>query len=574
MNSVVDHVLTSDWSKALLVKVVSLLREFSYLDKGRCREFLEKVFVGMKGVDLQDLPSLVYQLLVLASKGFSKREVIEGIVMFFGSKMGSKATSIVRQVEGTVLLHVNFAVKQDPSLGQEVLGLVRSDLRVFNNFTVAILFSLARVRRFSESSMGILKAALIMAYRDFKSAEDCKWLPKDLKEGCLQTVKIVEKAVLRAVNDSNYGREHIVPSIVQLGFILLESAEDRNQKAFYNSNGLMGTEELGIQMLKSLFDVHDMARNEIIEQCKFRILSLKPEQSMPIIRLLGYLIQSLPYPMLEHVSRLKEFLDYFTFMHGKIAICFVTALLPLIKFSRDLQDYTILVVRKAMFRREDTVRIAAINAIIDLVLAEKQSKRGGPYSFQDSSSQASSSQQAEIPCSLGAGLFQELSGLLQRCLCQQAKVKEIMYHGLVKLVLVDPLTAGPVLDFLLPHFLHFYREDADAQLGISCCVKSESGKVCIEEPLDCLLSSISWILLLQPPGKTDRPSDSSWACFGFSLSQENEAGKILSSESFTSALLKIRQCLRRGNMEDQTFLVRPRIQSLEHLKTRRVDAVL
>ena len=171
MNSVVDHVLTSDWSKALLVKVVSLLREFSYLDKGRCREFLEKVFVGMKGVDLQDLPSLVYQLLVLASKGFSKREVIEGIVMFFGSKMGSKATSIVRQVEGTVLLHVNFAVKQDPSLGQEVLGLVRSDLRVFNNFTVAILFSLARVRRFSESSMGILKAALIMAYRDFQSAE-------------------------------------------------------------------------------------------------------------------------------------------------------------------------------------------------------------------------------------------------------------------------------------------------------------------------------------------------------------------------------------------------------------------
>ncbi|KAJ9699622.1 hypothetical protein PVL29_005473 [Vitis rotundifolia] len=550
VNSVVDHVLTSDWSKALLVKVVSLLREFSYLDKGRCREFLEKVFVGMKGVDLQDLPSLVYQLLVLASKGFSKREVIEGIVMFFGSKMWSKATSIVRQVEGTVLLHVNFAVKQDPSLGQEVLGLVRSDLRVFNNFTVAILFSLARVRRFSESSMGILKAALIMAYRDFKSAEDCKWLPNDLKEGYLQTVKIVEKAVLRAVNDSNYGREHIVPSIVQLGFMLLESAEDRNQKAFYNSNGLMGAEELGIQMLKSLFDVHDMARNEIIEQCKFRILSLKPEQSMPIIRLLGYLIQSLPYPMLEHVSRLKEFLDYFTFMHGKIATCFVTALLPLIKFSRDLQDYTILVVRKAMFRREDTVRIAAINAIIDLVLAEKQSKRDGPYSFQDSSSQASSSQQAEIPCSLGAGLFQELSGLLQRCLCQQAKVKEIMYHGLVKLVLVDPLTAGPVLDFLLPHFLHFYREDADAQLGISCCVKSESGKVCIEEPLECLLSSISWILLLQPPGKTDRPSDSSWACFGFSLSQENEAGKILSSESFSSALLKIRQCLRRGNMED------------------------
>lgn len=40
----------------------------------------------------------------------------------------------------------------------------------------------------------------------------------------------------------------------------------------------------------------------------------------------------------------------------------------------------------------------------------------------------------------------------------QAKVKEIMYHGLVKLVLADPLAAGAVFDFLLPHFLHFYIE--------------------------------------------------------------------------------------------------------------------
>lgn len=88
-----------------------------------------------------------------------------------------------------------------------------------------------------------------------------------------------------------------------------------------------------------------------------------------------------------------------------------------------MQDYTILVVRKAMFRREDTIRVAATNAIIDLILAEKQFKKDGAYSFQDSSSQASSSQQAEIPYSVGAGLFQELSGLLQRCLYQQVSCR-------------------------------------------------------------------------------------------------------------------------------------------------------
>ena len=72
-----------------------------------------------------------------------------------------------------------------------------------------------------------------------------------------------------------------------------------------------------------------------------------------------------------------------------------------------------------MFRREDSVRVAATNCIISLILAEKQRKRDGPLSFQESSSQASCSQQAEIPCTTGASLFQELSGLFQRCLYQQ-----------------------------------------------------------------------------------------------------------------------------------------------------------
>lgn len=83
-----------------------------------------------------------------------------------------------------------------------------------------------------------------------------------------------------------------------------------------------------------------------------------------------------------------------------------------------MQDYTILVMRKAMFRQEEAIRLAAINAIIDLILTEKQSMKDDLFPFQESSSQASSSQQAQMPCSVGS-LFQELSGLLQRCLYLQ-----------------------------------------------------------------------------------------------------------------------------------------------------------
>lgn len=55
----------------------------------------------------------------------------------------------------------------------------------------------------------------------------------------------------------------MVPSILKFAFVLLESVEEGHNKELWNSNGLLGIETLGIQMLKTLFEVHDMARNEV-----------------------------------------------------------------------------------------------------------------------------------------------------------------------------------------------------------------------------------------------------------------------------------------------------------------------
>lgn len=166
-----DALIKCEWSKVSLIKMVQTVRDFSLcIDKVRKREFLEKIFAKMRDdVEIQDLPGLVYQLLVLATKGFDKREVIEGIMLYFGGM--NKGGSIIKQVEGTVLLHMDFAVKQDPSLGQEVLSLVRLDSRAFNHFTVAALLSIARIRRFGESAIGTLKTALLNAYKDYKFAK-------------------------------------------------------------------------------------------------------------------------------------------------------------------------------------------------------------------------------------------------------------------------------------------------------------------------------------------------------------------------------------------------------------------
>lgn len=66
-----------------------------------------------------------------------------------------------------------------------------------------------------------------------------------------------------------------MPSIVQFGFMLLESVEEH-----CNSNDLLGIEELGLQILKTLFEVHDMARNEVGTAVNCRIILVITENAL------------------------------------------------------------------------------------------------------------------------------------------------------------------------------------------------------------------------------------------------------------------------------------------------------
>ncbi|RAL40625.1 hypothetical protein DM860_006695 [Cuscuta australis] len=544
-NSLLDKMLKYDWCKGFYVKMVEIIHGFEYLDKRRRSKFLGKVFAGMKDVDVQDIPWLVIRLLVLASKGFDKREVIEGIFMFFGGEeMDAKGGLIMRQVEGTVLLHINSVVEKDPGLAREVLRLVMCGYsRAFNHFTIGVLFSISRIEWLNASAIWILKSTLFDVYQGYKFAKLCKWLADHLKEDYFLHARALEKAVLRAVKESSFGREHVVSSIVKLGFGLLEGVEEKSSKEI-KYDCIAGPVELGLEVLKNLFDLHDGVRNEIIQQCILQILSSKPGV-IPIIRLLGDLVQSHLHSLLQRASDLKKLLENFTFSDSEISSSLINVLWPLIKCSRDLQDHTILALQKATFRQEPSVHVSAAAAIVELILAEKRSEKSGSASLQKSSSEASSCQKTEVYHITGGGLFQELSGLLRRCLCQQARVREIVYHGLLKLVLIDPLVAEHVLNFILPHFQRFLTKDTEL-LEIINCIIIENGKVFIEEPFDCLLFCTSWILQLfhqiasNPSDSLDLP--------GFSLTQENEEGRTLASWSLSNGLLQIRDLIKTESL--------------------------
>lgn len=123
-----DHILARllgiSWSKSLLTKMASMLRELP-LETGHAEDFVRKVFTHMKDVEPQDLPTLVYQLLLLASHGH-KRAIISGIMSFFGnlqafevprgvqngSKQGNiSTTSLLKRISWTAIKVVNRLVE-------------------------------------------------------------------------------------------------------------------------------------------------------------------------------------------------------------------------------------------------------------------------------------------------------------------------------------------------------------------------------------------------------------------------------------------------------------------------------
>jgi Fanconi anemia group I protein len=160
------------WPSATLLAVASLLRDVPPAYRNRVPAFLGKIFSFLPSADAQDLPALSYQLLLLASKPLHPRAVLAGLLRFFGDRRGAcvrAPPSIARQVEGTVLMNVAFVVKQDPALAREVLAAVKADAAgALSGFAVAVLLSVARVPRFNEGAVGLLRDAAAVSRRDYR----------------------------------------------------------------------------------------------------------------------------------------------------------------------------------------------------------------------------------------------------------------------------------------------------------------------------------------------------------------------------------------------------------------------
>lgn len=172
-----------------------------------------------------------------------------------GGGLGANSTEELRFVEGTILLHFNFAMKQDHNLASCVLkGFQRRAAaaevgRACTPFRLALLLSLSRIQRFSQPVLDLVQDIVSDCLVYDHAREGSAWLESEeevarggryagggaedagsdgegdggvgTSSGSASSARAVQRVLLRVIASSR-GWDHLMESFLKIGLQLLD----------------------------------------------------------------------------------------------------------------------------------------------------------------------------------------------------------------------------------------------------------------------------------------------------------------------------------------------------------------
>uniref|UniRef100_W5NBC0 FA complementation group I n=1 Tax=Lepisosteus oculatus TaxID=7918 RepID=W5NBC0_LEPOC len=511
----INSLCSSRWDPQSVIHLTSMFRDVP-LSVEELQFVVEKVLRMFSKLDLQEIPPSVYQLLLLTAKG-CKKLVLEGVINYFNEqdrqqKEGQKDSESVgvdvapvpqdqlRHVEGTVILHVVFAVRLDHDLGRELLKGLKAGQQgevgqALCPFSVALLLSVARIQRYEEQAFELLKAAIVKSFRDSQVQQGSRFAQDLLPPRCC-----VSQMLLDTVRNSVFGWDHVTQGLVQLGFILMDSfglKPGPGGKSAEWQHALPKTppqqaSQLGGQILLESFKMHEPIRSEILEQVLNRVITKTASSVAHFIDLFSDIVVSAPMILLESSSKVMETFDHLSFLPLSTVQGLLRAVQPLLKVSMTMRDSLILVLRKAMFSSQLEARKSAVAGF--LLLLKNFKVLGSLASSQASQTISASQVQVDVHSRYNAAANEafclEILGSLRRCLSQQADVRLLLYEGFHGVLRRNSQLASSVLQTLLSQLKRYYEPEQDLlpPLKLEGCITAQGDQIFLQEPLAHLLS--------------------------------------------------------------------------------------
>ncbi|XP_077796406.1 Fanconi anemia group I protein isoform X4 [Macaca mulatta] len=507
------------WDQQYVIQLTSMFKDVP-LTAEEVEFVVEKALSMFSKMNLQEIPPLVYQLLVLSSKG-SRKSVLEGIIAFFSAldkqhneeQTGDELLDVVtvpsgelRHVEGTIILHIVFAIKLDYELGRELLKHLKAGQQGDSNnnlspFSIALLLSVTRIQRFQDQVLDLLKTSVVKSFKDLQLLQGSKFL-----QNLVPHRSYVSTMILEVVKNSIHSWDHVTQGLVELGFILMDSYGPKkvlDGKTIETSPSLSRMPnqhacKLGANILLETFKIHEMIRQEILEQVLNRVVTRASSPISHFLDLLSNIVMYAPLVLQSCSSKVTEAFDYLSFLPLQTVQRLLKAVQPLLKVSMSMRDSLILVLRKAMFANQLDARKSAVAGF--LLLLKNFKVLGSLSSSQCSQSLSFSQVHVDVHSHYNSVANEtfclEIMDSLRRCLSQQADVRLMLYEGFYDVLRRNSQLANSIMQTLLSQLKQFYEPKPDLlpPLKLEACILTQGDKISLQEPLDYLLCCIQHCL--------------------------------------------------------------------------------
>ncbi|KAM9586227.1 Fanconi anemia group I protein isoform 2-T2 [Trichechus inunguis] len=474
----INTLCSGRWDQQYVIQLTSMFKDVP-LTAEEVEFVVEKVLKMFPKLNLQEIPPLVYQLLILSSKG-SRKRVLEGIMAFFNEldkqhneeQSGDELLDLVtvpsgelRHVEGTIILHIVFAIKLDRDLGRELLKHVKTGQQGDSSknlcpFTIALLLSVTRIQRFEEQVFDLLKTSVVKSFKDLQLLQGSKFLQNLVShKSCVSTM------ILEVV---------------------------KNRVPVHQAC------KLGASILLETFKIHEMIRQEILEQVLNRVVTKASSPISHFLDLLSSIIMYAPLVLQSCSSKITETFDYLSFLPFQTVQGLLKAVQPLLKVSMSMRDSLILVLRKAMFASQLDARKSAVAGF--LLLLKNFKVLGSLSSSQCSQSIGVSQVHVDVHSRYNSVANEtfclEIIDSLRRCLGQQADVRIMLYEGFYDVLRRNSQLVNSIMQTLLSQLKQFYEPKPDLlpPLKLEACIVTQGDQTFLQEPLAHLLCCIQHCL--------------------------------------------------------------------------------
>ncbi|KAJ2559821.1 hypothetical protein EV175_000135 [Coemansia sp. RSA 1933] len=496
----VDAACAYQWDPKASVAVCALLRE-TVLSERQIQSVAKRMLRQLQLVEYTELPAMVYQLLLFARKGF-KHEIIAGIFEVFDALENESAQQHEERkqwrelgdIEGTVMLHINYSIKQDFELGSALIGYGKDKSEMaaggsahgVSAFSFACLLSLARIHRFEKDVGDLLRAAILQSINDRASLETASWARPYVPAVSFDAQRLLRATVARA---SSYGWDQVTQSLVQLCLGLLDytySSAKRSSK--YSHEALVETRQLCMETLRAAFAGHAFVRAELVEQILSRVM-FQEESHECFLDLLHRLVADDCEALRDYHSKIVSVFDSISVLTPLTVEKLLSAAAPMLLDDAQFRSSLLLVLRKILFTHSIDDRLTALSGLF--VLARGFVTELDVCQGRDMD-ESSCKQRSDMLMSV----LLEVLGLLRRCFTQQPEVRAMSYERLA-LMLDDPCVGRSrfflhaVCGTVQSEFAKYYNANRahDSPVNIVQCINPTTHKVAM--PISMFLQCVS-----------------------------------------------------------------------------------